>query len=68
MRVFTFGMPAKISSIDATTFEAGFFPGAEMRAGMQDDERQAQLIRARQFFRERPDRVRVKLRVGRRRD
>ena len=67
MRVFTFGRRAKIL-IDRRDdfFQAGFFPGAEMRTGMQDDERQAQLIGPRQFLGQSAQRVGVKLRIGRR--
>ena len=45
--------------------EARFDPGAQMRARMQDQKRQLQLIRADQFLRQRAQRVGVKLRIGR---
>ena len=67
MRVFTFGRRPKISSIGRDNFfEASFFPGAEMRAGMQDDEGQAQLVCPHEFLGQSAQRVGVKLRVGRR--
>jgi hypothetical protein len=36
-------------------FEAGFFAGAKVRAGMQDQKRQLKLISAREFFGQRAD-------------
>ncbi len=46
--------------------EAGFLARAEMRARMQDQERQFELIGTRQFLGQRAQRVGVKLRIGRR--
>ena len=43
--------------------EPGFFAGAEMRARMQDEERQFELVRAEEFLGERAKRVGVKLRI-----
>ena len=48
------------------SFQSGFFARAEMRARMQNEKRQLELIRPNEFFRERAQRIRVKLRIGRR--
>ena len=45
--------------------QAGLFPGAEMRARMQNEERQLELMGAGQFLRESADGVGVELRIGR---
>ena len=47
-------------------FQTGSFARAEMRAGMQDDERQTQLVGPRELLGQSAQRVGVKLRVGRR--
>ena len=44
--------------------EPGFFALAQMRARMQHQKRQFQLIGANQFFRKSPQRIGVKLRIS----
>ena len=44
-------------------FEAGFFTNAEMRAGMKNQKRQLELMRAGELFRQGADGIGVKLRI-----